>query len=144
MTGQHLETIGLGHQLADLLAHAPRGFVGHAQRPLQLLAAHAVAGRDEQVDGVEPALQRRAAVLKDRAGARVDVVAASGARVGRARGEAMEGRVLAALLADVTQAVSDIHDVSQAGIVIRELAEEVFDGELGRHGRVALRLRPPT
>src|SRR5581483_9687250 len=70
------KAISLRHQQPNLLAHAPRGFVGDAKRALHLLAAHAVARRDEQVDRIEPNRQRRAAVLKDRASARVHMIAA--------------------------------------------------------------------
>jgi len=37
-----VETIGLRHQLANLLAHPPSGFVGNAEIAIQFLAAHAV------------------------------------------------------------------------------------------------------
>ena len=34
VAAKDIKTIGLDHELADLLAHAPRGFVGHAERAL--------------------------------------------------------------------------------------------------------------
>ncbi len=90
MALEHFEPVRLPHKVADLLAHAPRGLVGHAKRALKFLAAHAMARRDEKIDRIEPRLQRRAAILKDRSGARINVVAAMRARKARRSGELME------------------------------------------------------
>lgn len=66
-------------ELADLLAYASSRLVGDAESALHLLTTQAVARRNKEVDGIEPELQRRAAVLKVGASAGTDVVAAVGA-----------------------------------------------------------------
>src|ERR1019366_1620972 len=81
---EHFKAIGLDHQLADLLTHAPCRFVGHAKRPFQFLAAYAVARRDKQIDRIEPNLERRTGILKDGASGRVNVVATVSAGEGAA------------------------------------------------------------
>ena len=55
------------------------------------------------------------------------MVAALRARVGAPLGDLMIGRIFAALRADVTQSVTDIHDLNQASVIIRELGEEFLD-----------------
>lgn len=109
------------------MADAPSRLIGHAKRALEFLAAHAVARRDKEVDRIEPRLKRRAAVLKDRAGAGVDVIAAGGAGEGPASGDLVKGALNAAFAADVAKAIADLHDSRQASIVVLELREEVAD-----------------
>lgn len=86
-----------------------------------------MAGDDEQIDGIEPRLQRRAAVLKDRSGARVDVIPASGARVCLAVRHLVKRRFNAALAAHMALAKADFHHMREAGFLIGEALEEVAD-----------------
>jgi hypothetical protein len=51
-------------------------FICGAERALHLLAAHAAARSNKQIDRIEPSLHRRVTVLKDRARTRVNMVAA--------------------------------------------------------------------
>lgn len=125
MSLEHFETIGLRHKVADLLTDTPRRLIGDAERPLQFLATHAVARRDKEVDRVKPRLQRRAAVLKDRPCARVDMIAASRAGERAATCDLVKGALYAALAADMAKAVADLHNPRQASIVVFELREKV-------------------
>ena len=68
--------------LADQRGHAPRRLIGHAKLALEFLAADAVARRGEQVDGVEPKLERGAGLLKRRPDRGVQVVTAPLAGIG--------------------------------------------------------------
>ncbi len=86
-------------------------------------------GRDEQIDRIEPNLQRRAGVLKNRPGSRVNVVPAVGARKGAALRELVEGAVYLARTAGMPDAKSYFHDVAQTGGFVRETGEELAYGE---------------
>src|SRR5690242_89093 len=98
---------------------------------MQLHAAYAMARRGEQIDRIEPVLQRRARLLEDRAGAGVDVTAAMRAAIGLAVLKAMERSVHdAAHTAVMAKAKSDIHQAFKAGGVIREPLEELADRKL--------------
>src|ERR1700683_5493721 len=82
----------------------------------------------EQVDGIEPRLQRRSGALKRGARAGVNMEAAKLATEGRTLGQFVEFCGLGALgvrTHDLTPK-SQIHDVQKAGIVVRELGEELF------------------
>lgn len=59
--------VNVGHVLADQRGHAPRGLVGYAK----LEFAVPWPKRREQVDRVEPELERRAGLLKGRAHGRM-------------------------------------------------------------------------
>jgi hypothetical protein len=124
---QHFEAISFFHQLPYLMTNPPRCFIRDAARSLQLLAAHAVSGRNKQIDRIEPSLQRRVTVMEDRPCARIDMVAAMRAREGAAVGDLMIRRIFVALRADVAQPEADIHDSRQATVVARELGEEFLD-----------------
>lgn len=126
---EHFEAISVRHQVADLLANSPRGFISHAEPALKFLAANAVARRDEQVDCIEPRLERRAAVLKDRSGAGVDVSATCGAGECPAASDLMKCAFDAAFSTDMAQAVADFHDAVKAGVIILELRKEVANRE---------------
>ena len=70
----------LRHQLvANQVRHAPRRLVGDAKLPLKLLRRDAAPSAGHQVHRVEPQVQRRGRLVKDRPGRRVQVVAAAGA-----------------------------------------------------------------
>src|SRR5438067_1592154 len=51
---------------ANLLEHAPRGFVGHSGFPFQLLRRDTAACRGHQKDCMKPSPQRRAGLVVDR------------------------------------------------------------------------------
>ncbi len=130
MAEQLADAFGAADQLANLLAHAPAGFLRDAEHAMQLHARHAVARRHEQVDGIEPRLERRAAVLEDRPGARVDVMAAVGAAVGLARRDPVERGVGLAAGAGEPLAEANRHHVVETRVFVGEAGEELADGEL--------------
>src|SRR6266853_4546113 len=89
----------------------------------------------EQVDRIEPVLKRRTGVLKGRPGTWVDVPAAQLAGVGGSLGQPV---ILSRLDAFRIQAFPDapetqVHQMVQASIVVREALEKLPDCELGGH-----------
>jgi hypothetical protein len=126
---EDLEAIDLIHELADLMTDAPTRLVGHADCALNFLPRDAVPRRDKQVDDVKPHLQRRAGVLEDRSGARVNVIAAMSARIGRHSGQLVERGLVAALPANVAQSVPDFHNARQASVVAWKLREKFANGK---------------
>lgn len=105
--------------------HTPRGLVGDAKLALQFSAAHAVARGGEQEDCVEPELQGGAALFKDCAYLRVDVVAAPLAGIGLLALKTIPLRFTLAFWANVTLSEAHIEQVFKAGFVARELLEEL-------------------
>lgn len=128
---QHPLKVGSGHLSADHVAHAPSSLIGHAKLALKFLATHAVAGRDKEIDRIEPRLKRGASVLKNCASSRIEVVAAGSASPRTTIGQTVEGGLYTAGAADVARAVADIEDVDEASLIIRETLEERADVELG-------------
>jgi len=113
-------------QCADLLEHAPSRFVGNASLALDLLYGDPAARRGHEVDGMEPSLERRAGLVEDRSGGRVDVMAALIARVRPAAHRAvMLGHALAKLAKDAIW-VQIISEPFEARSVVREHIFEVF------------------
>ena len=101
--------VNLGHQLANLVPHAPRRLVRHAQLALQFLRGNAMARRSEQVDRVEPFLKRRARVLERSPDHRIDAMAAPLASVGRFLTEFVKLPVLATFGAIAGIAMTELH-----------------------------------
>ena len=73
---QRIVTVERGHVLADFMAHAPRGFVGHANLALDTLGGNAVPRRREQEHDVEPIAQAGAGAIERRSGSRVKLIGA--------------------------------------------------------------------
>ncbi len=90
-----------------------------------------MARRDEQIDRIEPRLERRTGIFKNRAGSRVNVVAAMRAGKGTAVAHAVERRESMALAARMLHAEANVHDVLEASFVIREPGEEVANRKQG-------------
>ena len=67
------QTAPLFHKRTNLESNAPRAFVRYAQLPLQFLRGHAVLGRREQEDSVEPFGKRSIRLFKDSSGQRVNL-----------------------------------------------------------------------
>lgn len=74
--------VNVCHVLADQPSHAPRRLVGHPKLALQFLGADTMPRGGEQVDRVEPELQRSARLLEGRLYGRVQVMTAPLARIG--------------------------------------------------------------
>jgi hypothetical protein len=69
------------------------------------------------------------------------MIAAFRARISAAFRELMKSRVFAAVAADMPNAIAQLDDAFQASVVIRELGEELTDGELfARHDSFDLRV----
>lgn len=131
MAGQKRLHFTLVHLFADFVAHAPSGLVRHAELPLEFLAAHAVARRDEKVDRIKPDLERRPGVLKDRASGRVKMIATGGTGPRAAVAHAMKGAFNTASPADVTLAEAHVEDMHEAGLIVGEALKEVADTKVG-------------
>ena len=118
----------LRQKRADLLEHAPRGFVSDAGFALDLLGGDAAAGRTHQVHRVEPRSQRRGCLFQNRSGQWVDVPAASFAGISRTPRNAMMLLIRFARLA-VRDAIRPalFFDVLKTGVVVRKLAVEVLE-----------------
>ena len=154
MTVEHHLHIGAAGQFADFVAHPPCGFQGHAKRPLQFAGTDTVACRHEKEDRVEPKLHRRAAVLKDGIGAGIEMIATLGAGERLTARDAVEGGFLGALPTDMLEAVADLHDVRQTGVVIgkacklianfaqSEIKKIKYIVELGQPRNIAADRRP--
>ena len=132
---QRAVAINLGHVLADFVAHTPRGFVGHAQLALQFLRRYAMPRRCEKIHGIEPFLERRVGARERRADHRMNVVAAAWAGIRGHLAQAVKFPDFAAFLAFDAIAKADLPKVLKTGIVGRELAEEIGNGEC--HGLVS-------
>ena len=55
------------HGMADSVNHKPSRLIGYAERSMNLMAAHALLGSADQIDGMNPMIQRNVRILKDRA-----------------------------------------------------------------------------
>jgi hypothetical protein len=133
----------VGHELvADQVEHAPCGLVRHAKLTLQLLGRDPASSASHEIHGVEPQVQRRGRLVKDRPGQRIDVVAAVVAVVGRASLHAMEAALAVALLAKRCVTVRGeplTPKPIEAGSVIAELLDELHEGVRRFGRRAALR-----
>jgi len=122
---------------ANLLKHAPRGLVSYARLALNLFRGDAATGLGHEVDSIEPSGERSGRLVEDRASGRVNVMAATVARVGRATRNAMMlgGRfALGAIDAFRVQAIAKPFE---AGRIIWELSLEVFQ-RVRQHVRLAV------
>src|SRR5207302_5163932 len=84
-----------------------------------------VPGGCEQIDRVEPKLQRRAAILKRSANSRVDMMTAPLTREGPFSFDAIPLRRTLTLWADVFLAKANFKQVLKAGFIIRELSKKL-------------------
>jgi len=125
-TAQRRVTIGIGHVLADFVAYAPSGLVGHAQLALQFLRRNAVPRRGEDEHCVEPLLQRRAGFLEGRPHHRVNVVAAI-ARIGGQLRELAERAKLAAFRTCRVIAEAGLEQMLKARLIGRKIREKLLN-----------------
>ncbi|KKL90785.1 hypothetical protein LCGC14_1901230, partial [marine sediment metagenome] len=107
--------------------HAPCGLIRHAKLTLQFLAGHAMLGRGEQKDRVEPKLQRSAALFKDTANHWVNVVAAPLAGISLLIGQAIPFGVTLTLWAGMALTEADVEQMLKASLVGGELFEELAE-----------------
>ena len=118
--------INLRHVIADLMPHAPCRLVGDAKLPLQFFRRNSVAGSGEKINGEKPSLQRRAAIFKQRADSRVQVVSAQAAAKSAFGFKAIPFGLLGAFRAFIALPKAAIKEMHQTGFVIRELREKFF------------------
>lgn len=121
------------HELTDAVEHAPRGLVGDTEFPLQLLGADTGPGLCYEVDGIEPALEFSARMIKDGAFERVDMMAAETAGVGRPARDVVESVLLRAARTGQYVAEAPLLYLFQTGIIIREPFVELLYRELLFH-----------
>lgn len=133
MTRQATVAVDPAHILADLVTDAPGRLVGDAELALQLLGRDTMAGRGEQVHGKEPLLQRSPGALERGACHRVNVVSAPRTLEGRHLADLAELTVLPTFRAVYNFAVTQLHQVIQAGVIIRKTLEKILNGEVLGH-----------
>lgn len=119
---------------ANLLEHAPCGFIGDASLAFDLLCGNSTARRCHQENGVEPRSQRRGRFVKDRVSSWVNMMAAVVAGVGRTAFDAVMLRNRFAVLTVDALGVEAVLEPFEAGGIVGELLVKMFD-------RVACHLR---
>ena len=90
-----------------------------------------MTGSSEQVNGVEPRLQRRAAILERSADSRMQMIAAPLAGISTFGLYPIPLGLALALRADMALTEAHVKKVIQAGLVVRELLEELFHRHTG-------------
>src|ERR1700728_1199273 len=116
------------------MADTPRALVGDASLPLDLFGRYAVSRTGHEVHRKEPDRELGAALVKDGASGRVDVMAAPLASVSPALGHLMETHPLVADRAiRFFAAVLNFHDPLKAGGIVRIFGLELLEGVFG-HG----------
>ena len=66
----------VAHRRADTVAQVPRGLVGHTERPLELVGAHALSRFQQQVDRYEPLPKLKVGIVHDGSGRDAELVVA--------------------------------------------------------------------
>ena len=127
MSGQRRLGIDQPHVLSNQMSHAEGGWVAHAQLALQFLCGDTMSRGRKQVHCVEPLLQRRVRPIKHSSDHREDFKSAPRALIGGVTPDPMKLPVLTALRAVQSFAMAKLHEIVQAGIVIRELLEKVLN-----------------
>lgn len=126
MAGQRRVAINSRQKLADFMAHAPRGFIRHAQLALQFLRRNAVARRREEVHRVIPLLQRRVGAMENRPRHRMNVLAALTGIGGHLR-ELAELALFAAARAFIIRAITGLEQMFKASVVVGKHLHEILD-----------------
>ena len=119
------------HVISDQIRHAPRRLVSHAKLALQLLSRNTVPRSGEKVNGIEPKLQRCAAIFKRRSDCRMKMMATPLASVSAFGFESKPVGFLGALRADVALSKADGEQMFQTRFISRELRKKFADGQTG-------------
>ncbi len=103
--------IGRCHQLAQFMRHAPRGFVGATDLPLQFLRRYPMARAGHEVHREKPIGQFRAGLMEDGPGTWINVMAAFLTGVGPPIGHRvkLDGHDTATGASDPRSAELDLH-----------------------------------
>lgn len=118
--------IGIGHVLADFMAHTPRAFVRHAKLALDFLGRNAVAGHAEQEHDVEPLLQRCTSALERSARHGVQMMFAPLALISGMFPKPMPLCDLTTLGTRALHAVASFHKMIQTGFIRGKPPEEIL------------------
>ena len=113
------------HVLPNLVGYPKGRRIGNAQLALNLFRRDTMARGGEQVHRIEPLLERHVRAMKGRSDHWVNVMTAPLALVGRFLADAMVLPALATLRTIKRVAVAKLHQVVQAGIVVREALEKI-------------------
>jgi len=127
LAGQRKFAVNFRHMLSDLMSNAKRAFVGYAKLPLQFFARDAMPRSGEQIHRIEPQLQRRPAIFKQRTDSRVKMMSATLARIGALRFDAMPLGFLFAFRAGIILAKAHFKEMIQAGFIVAKLREKFPD-----------------
>src|SRR6266699_2550770 len=135
-----LQTV-LGQETPNLAEHAPRGLIGDASFPLNLLRGDTATSGTHEVHGVEPSLEKSSGFLEHGPRQRIDVIPAVVAGIGGTARHTIMLPLDAALPA-LGYAIRPalLVNVLKAGIVVRKLGVKVRDGVAQLSGDALLRL----
>ena len=125
LTEKRKLAVNFCHVLANLVSDTPSTLVGYAKLSLQFLSGNTVAGCGEKIDGIEPKLKRRAAILKRSVNRGVKMMAAPLARIGSFCLNLIPVGFPFALRAGMALSEPDLKYVFQTGLIRGELFEEV-------------------
>ena len=122
--GHHIAAVL--HQLANLVTHAVRGFVGDTNLAFKLLCRHAVFGTGHQEHGKKPFLQRRFGFVENRASGRRDLNTAPRAGIGAATFNGVKAIGLATFALAAVRPTRLENEI-QTGAVIGKLRVELVN-----------------
>jgi len=126
--------VNRAHILADLVAHAPRGFVGHAKLPLDFLGRDTVTRSAELEHDEEPVAQRGTSAIKGRSSGRVNLMGAPLTLIGPTLHDAGVPRLATAARTRKVGAVANLKQVVETGFLGRKLVLKLAErGGFLRH-----------
>jgi len=109
------------HELANLMAHAPSGFVGDSNLPFNLLCGYAVLGIGHEHDGKEPRGQRRNGLVENCPCRWVKLIAAPRTAIGTAFVARIKTIFLATFRASPAIRPAGFKQIIQTGPVVWKL-----------------------
>jgi hypothetical protein len=119
--------VNIFHVLTNQMRHAPRRLVCYAKLSFQLLRRNAVTGSGEQVNGIEPKLQRRSAILKWRPHGGMQMMTAPLTGVGAFGLKTKPLGRLVAFWADMALPEADIKQMLKALFILRKAGQKLAD-----------------
>ena len=136
MAGHGRDAVNRAHIFPDLVGHAERGRVAHAELALQFLGGNAMPRRCEKIHGIEPLLQRDMGAMEGRAYHWIDFMTAPRAFVSRVAADAMKLSALAAFGAIKRVAMMKTHQVFQTRVIVGKLLEKFLNVWASLHRRI--------
>jgi hypothetical protein len=122
---QRATLAAFGHGVSDTVGQVPSGLHAALEHALDLTGADALLGRAHEVDDLKPQVQRQVAILKDRANADSERLAAGVALAQAGPGglavQAADALPLAAMGADRATRPQVAFDILESGVFILEL-----------------------